>query len=526
MSLRTKYWLPALLLAIGLIGFAPGTSEAAQQQVNVALPSFKVTLNGHAVDSQKREYPLLVYKDIVYVPMTWYDSRLLGLETDWSPEAGLDIRQNSVTASYHPHDSGQANPQRLTAGIVEGRVTVNGVAVENSQEPYPVLSFRNISYFPLTWRFAHDEFGWNYVWDQQEGLSVQSANPRLDDVPLPSYAGDNGVAVYDGYYYYAETAGLSNYIYRSPVHDPTQRFLVYEYNFSTSYGPNPWLNFFKKDQELWFKYHIGGGVHGYDVYVRIDPDGTAEEKHTGYLDFHRTPVGTFIISYAVPPFGGNIHLFSDEGEEIGLPQSGLFYGWDSSAGGNPGRGNPAVVDSSVYISAKSSFEATERHIHRIDLQTGESVIVSSSSVESFGVAGDRLYYVKSGDRRLYVSDLDCKEEHPVSEHENVKWYGQVGDHIFYTVEQEAGTHLLYRVEQEASEADALVSPTAFKTVQFLDEIIIAQPEEGGAYSFVLFDAVGQLKLAVAEPAALAFIGQDRLLFKSGQGESLKELLFP
>ncbi|MFD0871534.1 Uncharacterised protein [Chlamydia abortus] len=32
------------------------------------------------VKNQFRKYPMLVYNDITYIPMTWYDSRLFGKE--------------------------------------------------------------------------------------------------------------------------------------------------------------------------------------------------------------------------------------------------------------------------------------------------------------------------------------------------------------------------------------------------------------------------------------------------------------
>ncbi|MCY9697807.1 hypothetical protein [Paenibacillus alginolyticus] len=80
-----------------------GSALAADVSVRVTLPNFEVNLNGHKVENQFREYPLLVYRDITYFPMTWYDTRLLGLEANWSPDEGLNIKQNQVTSSYVPY---------------------------------------------------------------------------------------------------------------------------------------------------------------------------------------------------------------------------------------------------------------------------------------------------------------------------------------------------------------------------------------------------------------------------------------
>ena len=57
------------------------------------------------------KYPLLVYKDITYFPMTWYNCRMLGLETEWSDAKGLAIWQNDALTSsigYYPQDKANA----------------------------------------------------------------------------------------------------------------------------------------------------------------------------------------------------------------------------------------------------------------------------------------------------------------------------------------------------------------------------------------------------------------------------------
>ncbi len=48
---------------------------AMAANVQVALPNFPVTLNGTAIDNSYRQYPLLVYNNITYFPMTYYDCR-------------------------------------------------------------------------------------------------------------------------------------------------------------------------------------------------------------------------------------------------------------------------------------------------------------------------------------------------------------------------------------------------------------------------------------------------------------------
>ena len=152
----------------------------AAEQVQVTLPSFSITLNGQTMQNDYSKYPFIVYKDITYVPMTYYDSRLLGIKTDWSAENGLSITACEDTlAEYKREVLDTKNRRKQTASISDSRITVNGTVIDNRRETYPLLLFRNVTYFPLTWRFAVDEFGWQYQFDAEHGLVIENKNSYL-----------------------------------------------------------------------------------------------------------------------------------------------------------------------------------------------------------------------------------------------------------------------------------------------------------------------------------------------------------
>ena len=57
------------------------------------------------------------------------------------------------------------------------------ITFENKSAAYPILKFRDALYFPLTWQYAHEVFGWDYQWAEQKGLSIdsrESIRPELD----------------------------------------------------------------------------------------------------------------------------------------------------------------------------------------------------------------------------------------------------------------------------------------------------------------------------------------------------------
>ncbi len=164
----------AALLAMGL-----HTAPALAAEVNVTLPTFPVTLNGVTMEQSQSQYPMLVYKDITYVPMTWADTRLLGLNSSWNQQTGLVIDkadtvqdQKTAQSAYKPYKAAAANGKSYKATTASGKITVNGKSINNSKEEYPLLLFRDVTYFPLTWRFAVTEFGWDYSFDAKNGLVI------------------------------------------------------------------------------------------------------------------------------------------------------------------------------------------------------------------------------------------------------------------------------------------------------------------------------------------------------------------
>ena len=174
LAIVKKMWISLLLTALFLGGLPVSTAYAAGT-VQVSLPDHAITLNGQTISSEYSRYPFLVYKDITYFPMTYYDCKLLGLSTVWTKETGLSIEQSGASLSEYIREvQTVSNTKTQRAQIAEGPIAVNGKVIDNGKEPYPILSFRNITYFPLTWRFAVEEFGWDYEYDNATGLTVSS----------------------------------------------------------------------------------------------------------------------------------------------------------------------------------------------------------------------------------------------------------------------------------------------------------------------------------------------------------------
>ncbi|EFI41912.1 hypothetical protein [Peptoniphilus sp. oral taxon 386] len=202
-----------------LIAFAPKVSA---QGTYVGLPRFNVTLNGVSVDNSYARYPLIVYKDITYFPMTYNTTRFLGVETNWSEYSGLQINQTGINGKFDFYQTNRKNADVYPVTVPNFKITVNGKTIVNRNEEYPLLVFRDVTYFPMTWRFCVNEFGWKYNFTHQKGLVITSNNnsggsvptPKPPENPIDNYKDYSSTIYYNLNYYVIKTNGTNYRLFR------------------------------------------------------------------------------------------------------------------------------------------------------------------------------------------------------------------------------------------------------------------------------------------------------------------------
>ncbi|MFK7691662.1 hypothetical protein [Paenibacillus sp. HJGM_3] len=178
--MKHKSLLLAVLLASGLtFTFAGEPTHAASGNVTVTLPKFPVVMDGIQLDNAHLRYPLLTYKDITYIPMTWSISQATALQLNWSEENGLSVNLGTpMSVKPELEIGGSFRYDRYTAQVAEFPVSVNQEEVNNSEQTYPLLVFQDITYFPLTWDYAVDKFRWVLTWNDADGLSIKTNQRR------------------------------------------------------------------------------------------------------------------------------------------------------------------------------------------------------------------------------------------------------------------------------------------------------------------------------------------------------------
>ena len=160
-----------VLMAMIFVSLLPVSAESGTLPVIKA--EFPVIVNGRVVKNDIREYPFILCNSITYFPMTYEDCAFLGIENNWTASEGNVITKSTPSGYYRDFiDPEFTNLKKgETATVVTTPVTVLGTKINNAAETYPILNYKNVLYFPLTWDWGQ-KFGWNISFSEDKVLEV------------------------------------------------------------------------------------------------------------------------------------------------------------------------------------------------------------------------------------------------------------------------------------------------------------------------------------------------------------------
>ena len=396
----------AVLFSIIILSLA---SNAYAKETAV-LPAFDVHFNGNKVDSEYREYPLLVYKDITYFPMTYFDSRHLGLVTEWDGELNtLTISRKNINSILTAYKSENKNTTKNDVTICNFNIIVNRKDIDNKTEPYPLLTFRDVTYFPLTWRFAVDEFGWEYSFDSESGLNINSANHKVKMLDLSALEMNSYYAGFtcDGEFYYHHNSANGN-IYRTPVDDLSKQEVIHHIESGVQAG----LGF--SDGKVFLNYRSGGATHGTTYQYYINKDKTLTEVTLPYS----SSVGASTHYYAYGDgFKADLSFFTglwdfsyfigENETEVEIP--GVFFGTQGRHSSDeviP----PQIVGDNIYVIGYKGEEEIKTLIC-INAKSGEMSEIASNvdNFKAYDTFTDGIKIIYSADGKLYQYHTETKE---------------------------------------------------------------------------------------------------------------------
>ena len=192
MSTINKTFLRVLLVIACCIALAFSLLPQADAAMRADVVTAKVTLNGQVIDNKNAKYPLLSYSNITYFPMTYHLSRFMGVSADWNNGSKtLDITAGGARTAYAA-ETGKKQSGSVSVTLPSYKISVNGAQINNKEEKYPIFNYNGITYFPLTWAYAVDSFGWSYQWDAVNGLRIDTSSAPA---PTPVEPGTGDAAL-------------------------------------------------------------------------------------------------------------------------------------------------------------------------------------------------------------------------------------------------------------------------------------------------------------------------------------------
>lgn len=532
MKLKFKVIIIAVVLMVVL------STNVFAYNVNVTLPTFDVRVNNIEIDNENREYPLLVYKNITYFPMTFHDSHFLGLETKWDESIGLKINKSENKHGYVDYNS-SANKSSYTAVIPYFNVEVNGNSIDNSKEEYPILVFRNVTYFPLTWRFAVDEFGWDYKFTRENGLEI--SNPthtglKVTEVKLPVARKrdfHNGAFTVAGDYFYYE--GEKGIIYQTPIDNPSVKKSVYELPMWT-YGDSYVYPSLETDETRNFgygiamlTYHQGGATMGADYKIILNDDGTNETFAVGYLN--RKVFGdefgdiTVDVSHFPPPFPNNLTMKREGEEEFkAIGSADYVYGWVKNVeysrsddlhktGGEIiafayGRSNDLYkIDDEIYLLAyKFNDEKATTGIHRVNINAGEIIRICEEAVQRFMIEGNMIYFMDIEGYLYKISLVDGNKAEKLTDFV-VSDFTVLNNIVYYVSVEDKGLELF-----KLGESNSVNPGGRVRELVNTEGYVYCIFEESTTYKFIVFTKTGLQIFKTNANIRFVSINQNRLFY--------------
>ncbi|SDC93496.1 protein of unknown function [Paenibacillus sp. UNCCL117] len=347
-----------------------GPATAAQStELAVALPPFPVTVSTVATDQLNSEYPLLLYRDITYFPMTWNYATALGLSIAWNERDGFSLRSGAACGPLKQNlaqaAGGVAYP--LYAIPVPFPVQVNGQQIIAQEEMYPPLLYRNIVYFPMTWKFTHDAFGWTTSWDAVRGLDIRAC-PSAEQAPNAASRQDRLNLAGGG-----QVAERGGWVYKTPL--------------LSSGGPQTLV-----------KARADGSEE-----KRLSEDGATWINVAGDWLYYIAPAAdrkAAIYKMRTDGTGRNV-IASPEAKALWVQDGWLYY----------------IADGLYRMKTDG---------------TGGQRLTDAADVRSMFLQDDRIYYVREEDgrQRLYAAGLDGSA--PAKVRDGVRSFIIVDDWIYYT----------------------------------------------------------------------------------------------
>jgi len=168
--------------------FSVNVSAQAESICEVDVSPYKVDLSGRTY-SEQGAYPALFYNNVIYIPMTYDVGEAVGRVVEWvdgyeqdvllltEKERVREIKEKKAIERVIENKSVIASVLNSAIAVCKGKY----IDLIHGTEEYPLLMHKDIVYIPLTWENIVSKFGWEYSFDEANGVCIATSQSNVPD---------------------------------------------------------------------------------------------------------------------------------------------------------------------------------------------------------------------------------------------------------------------------------------------------------------------------------------------------------
>ncbi len=162
----------SLLMIILIFSTSTAFAEVKEKE-EVEVYNKGIHINGERIINSHSVYPYFEYKDIVYMPLTVENSKILGFDLKWEEETKtISLTKQDPSLKNYKEQWIKQDWRTLQVKPSDIQVNIFGEAYIN--EDYPIFDFNYIAYVPLTYSVLNEFFGWDMYYNLYTGIYLSS----------------------------------------------------------------------------------------------------------------------------------------------------------------------------------------------------------------------------------------------------------------------------------------------------------------------------------------------------------------
>lgn len=146
----------------------------ALETFELEVVNYEIEINDVRLETNKSQYPILNYKEVTYLPMTWQNLQSLSLNVKFDSTNVFISKAEEMASGYTNGEELKAFPESVSAVLPERNIYINDVILENKIQEYPILEYKGVLYLPMSDSFANKLLGIKLSFNTVSGLKINS----------------------------------------------------------------------------------------------------------------------------------------------------------------------------------------------------------------------------------------------------------------------------------------------------------------------------------------------------------------